>query len=231
MLNLTELRRAAATLENQISGHRIQAILQPDATSIVLTTYGGKAAGRRHYRLSCRPRCARISGLETPPQSMPQPTAFVQYLRSHVSGARIGGVRLIADDRQLAIRLRTDEGDFDLLLAILGARSNIYLLGANGSVVASLRPLGETRPELKIGDPWRSPESRPPGDDEDRFEAVPDDQFLFEIEAVYAEVERAGEVDDLHRRKRSRWIESSQNWKRASKKRERRVDWSATVSC
>ena len=200
MLNLTELRRAATLLDDQISSHRIQAILQPDATSIVLTTYGGKEAGRCHYRLSCRPRCARISGLEAPPQSMPQPTAFVQYLRSHVGSARIGGVRLIADDRQLAIRLRADEGDFDLLLAILGARSNIYLLSADGSVVASLRPPSETRPELKIGDPWRSPESRPPRDDEDRFEAAPDDRFLFEIEAVYAEVERAGEVDDLRRR-------------------------------
>ncbi len=200
MLSLTELRRAARLLDAQVSGHRIQAILQPDATSIVLTTYGGKAEGRRHYLFSCRHRCARISGLEVPPHSMPQPPAFLQYLRSHVGSARIGGVRLIADDRQLAVRLRTDEGDFDLLLAILGARSNVYLLGADGSIVASLRPLSETRPELKIGDRWCSPESRPPGNDEDRFEVVPDDRFLFEIEAAYAEIESAGEIDDLHRR-------------------------------
>jgi len=131
---------------------------------------------------------------------MPRPSAFAQYLRSHAGSARVGGARLIADDRQFALRLRTDEGDFDLLLAILGARSNLYLLGANESIVASLRPLSETRPELKIGDPWCSPESRPPGSDEDRFEAVPDDRFLFEIEAAYAEIERAGAVEDLHRR-------------------------------
>ena len=168
MLSLTELRRAARLLDAQASGHRIQAILQPDSTSIVLTTYGGEGAGRRHYRLSCRPRCARISGLEAPPHSMPQPPSFLQYLRSHVGSARIGGVRLIADDRQLAVRLRTDEGDFDLLLAILGARSNVYLLSADGSIAASLRPLSETRPDLKIGDRWCSPESRPPGNDEDR---------------------------------------------------------------
>ena len=200
MLSLTELRRSARLFDAQVSGHRIQAILQPDATSIVLTTYGGKVAGRRHYRLSCRPRCARISGLETPPHSMPQPPAFLQYLRSHVGSARIGGARLIADDRQLAVRLRTDEEDFDLLLAIFGARSNVYLLSADGAIAASLRPLSETRPELKIGDRWVSPESRPPGNDEDRFEAVPDDRFLCEIETVYSEIERAGEIDELHRR-------------------------------
>jgi predicted ribosome quality control (RQC) complex YloA/Tae2 family protein len=200
MLSLTELRRAATLLDAQISGHRIQAILQPDATSIVLTTYGGGEAGRCHFRFSCRPRCARISRLEKPPGSLPRPHAFVQYLRSHISGARIGGSRLIAADRQLALRLRSDEGDFDLLLAIFGARSNVYLLDADGSIAASLRPLSETRPELKIGDPWRSPEPRKVGRDEDRFEATPDDRFLFEIEALYAEVEQAGEVDDLRRR-------------------------------
>jgi predicted ribosome quality control (RQC) complex YloA/Tae2 family protein len=200
MLSLTELRRAATLLDAQISGHRVQAILQPDSTSIVLTTYGGETAGRCHYRFSCRPRCARVSQLEAAPRSMPRPPAFAQYLRSHLGGARIGGARLIADDRQLALRLRTDEGDFDLLLAILGARSNIYLLGADGTIAASLRPPNETRPELKIGDPWRSPESRPPKTDEDRFEAASDDRFLFEIEALYAEIESAGELDDLSRR-------------------------------
>ena len=200
MLSLTELRRAATLLDAQISGHRIQGILQPDATSIVLTTYGGGTAGRCHFCFSCRQGCARISRLEAPSRSMPRPLAFVQYLRSHTSGARVGGVRLIADDRQLALRLRTNEGDFDLLLAIFGARSNVYLLSADGSIAASLRPLSETRPELRIGDPWRSPEPRPPGRDEDRFEAVPDDRFLFAIEAMYAEVERAGEVGDLRRR-------------------------------
>lgn len=200
MLSLTELRRAATLLDAQISGHRIQAILQPDAKSIVLTTYGGGAVGRCHFRFSCRPRCARVSRLEAPPRSAPGPLAFVQYLRSHTIGARVGGARLIADDRQLALRLRTDAGDFDLLLAIFGARSNIYLLSADGLIVVSLRPLGETRPDLQIGDPWRSPEPRPSGRDEDRFEAEPDDRFMFAIEALYAEVEQAGEVDELRRR-------------------------------
>jgi len=199
MLSLTELRRAAHLLDAQISGHRVQAILQPDATSIVLTTYGGGSVGRCHVLLSCRPRCARASRLETPPRSLPRPPAFAQYLRSHASGARIGGVRLLGDDRQLAVRLRTDEGDFDLLLAILGARSNVYLLGADGSIIASLRPLGETRPELEVGDRWRAPESKAPGADGDRFEAVPDDRFLFEVEAAYADLERAGELDELKR--------------------------------
>jgi predicted ribosome quality control (RQC) complex YloA/Tae2 family protein len=187
MLSLTELRRAARLLDAQISGHRIQAILQPDATSLVLTTYGGEAVGRCHVLFSCRPR------------SLPRPPAFAQYLRSHASGARIGGVRLLGDDRQLAVRLRSDEGDLDLLLAILGARSNLYLLGADGFIAASLRQSSETRPELEIGDRWCAPDSKPPEVDRDRFSAVPDDRFLFEVEAAYAELERAAEVEELRR--------------------------------
>jgi len=199
MLSLAELRRAAAALDALISGHRTQAIAQPDATSVVLTTYGGAAVGRQHIRLSCRPGCARASRLESPPRSMPRPPGFLQYLRAHLCGARVGGARLLADDRQLALRLRADEGDFDLLLAIFGARSNLYLLDAAGSIAASLRPLGETRPELEIGDRWRSPESRPGGRNEDRFAGIPDDELLDAIEALYAQREEASEADELRR--------------------------------
>ncbi len=200
MLNLAELRRAAAALDAQASGQRAQAIAQPDATSVVLTTYGGGGAGRRHFRFSCRAGCARVSRLEAPPPSLARPPAFLQFLRAHLSGARIGGARLLADDRQLALRLRAEGGDFDLLLAIFGARSNLYLLGADGSLAASLRPLDETRPELRIGEPWRSPQSRPAGPGEDRFAALSDDRLLFEIESFYAQREAAGAIEELQRR-------------------------------
>ena len=200
MLSLTELRRAVTVLDASISGHRVQAVLQPDATSIVVTTYGGAAAGRHQIRFSCRPGCARVSRLEAPPRSTASPAAFTQYLRSHLVGGRVAGARLIDGDRQLALRLQTEAADFDLLLAILGPRSNLYLLTGDAHIAAVLRAPSETRPELKIGDRWRSPESRPPSKDGDRFDAEPDERFLLAIEEKYAEVERAGEVDELRRR-------------------------------
>ncbi len=200
MLSLPELRRAASLLEALVSGHRVQTLRQPDAMSVVLTTFGGAETGRIYIRLSCRPGCARVSKLNTSPKSIPNPAAFTQYLRAHVSGARLGAVRLIDDDRQLAIRLHGEDEDFDLLLAILGPRSNLYLLKGDGQIAASLRPLAETRPELQIGGGWRSPESRPPTAGVDRFEAERDDRFLMAIEAHYAEIEQAGAADELHRR-------------------------------
>jgi predicted ribosome quality control (RQC) complex YloA/Tae2 family protein len=204
MLSLSELRRAVRVLEARISGHRLQAVAQPDGQSVVLTTYGGgsqgQPGGRHHVRVSCRPGCARVSLCPEPPKGLPKPGAFVQYLRAHVVGARVGGARLVDDDRQLAFELQAREGQFDLLLTIFGERSNTVLLDARGCILSALRPLAETRPELGLGEPWCSPTSRPPTAGEDRFSREPDEGYLEAVEAFYAARERSEEAAALQRR-------------------------------
>jgi predicted ribosome quality control (RQC) complex YloA/Tae2 family protein len=203
VLSLAELRRAVPLLETRLRGHRVQAIAQPDATSVVLSTYGGGSAERKgakhHLRLSCRPGCARVGLLERPPAALPTPPAFSQYLRAHVLNAQIVALRLIGDDRQLAMRLRAREGDFEVLLAIFGRRSNVLLLDAQGRVAAAMRLLADTRPELALGEEWASPSSKPPTVGEDRFAGVPDERFLYAIEEAYADAEDRGEIDSLRR--------------------------------
>ncbi|MGE4607412.1 MAG: NFACT RNA binding domain-containing protein [Myxococcota bacterium] len=208
MLSLTELRRATPLLSALIEGHQVQRIVAPDPMSVVLTTYGaggGPEAGskRRHLRFSCRPGSARVSQLGAPAKSgsgQAPPNTFTQYLRAHVDGARVGGIRLRNDDRQLAVQLVTTDAEFELLLSILGPRSNLYLLDAAGKLLASLRPLAETRPELKLGGDWASPESRPPSAGTDRFENETDDRLLVAFEREYALVEKTDEVASLRRR-------------------------------
>ena len=203
MLSLAELRRAVPLLETRLRGHRVQAIAQPDATSVVLSTYGGGSAERtgakHHLRLSCRPGGARVGLLERPPAALPTPPAFSQYLRAHVMNAQIVAFRLIGDDRQLAMRLRAREGDFEVLLAIFGRRSNVLLLDAQGRVATAMRPLAETRPELALGEEWASPASKPPSIGEDRFADVPDERFLYAIEEAYADAEDLGVIESLRR--------------------------------
>ena len=58
----------------------------------------------------------------------------------------------------------------------------------------------ETRPELKLGDVWRSPESRPPTAGSDRFETVDDVNYLRALEVHYAEAERLECTGELQRR-------------------------------
>jgi len=203
LLSLAELRRAVPTLETCLRGHRVQAIAQPDATSVVFTTYHSRSAegagAKHHLRLSCRPGCARVGLLERRPASLPAPPAFSQYLRAHVEGAEIVTFRLIGGDRQLGMRLRAREGDFEVLLAIFGRRSNVLLLDAQGRVAAAMRPLADTRPELAVGDEWTSPSSKPPTSGEDRFAEVSDERFLYAVEEAYAGAEGQGEMESLRR--------------------------------
>jgi predicted ribosome quality control (RQC) complex YloA/Tae2 family protein len=202
-LTLSELRRASRLLDAALRGHRVQAIAQPDATSVVLTTWGASAEGaepRRHFLLlSCRPASARVALLEAGRESLPSPPAFAQRTRALLLSSRVAGVQLLDADRQLSLGLESREGRFELLLQILPQRSNLYLLDEERRVLAALRPLAETRPELTPGEPWRAPASRAPSEGQDRFAAEPEERFLHAIEWQYAEAEREGEVGQQRR--------------------------------
>ena len=197
MLTLAELRRASRLLDARLRDQRVQALAQPDATSLVLTSYGAPAEGgeprRLHVLLACRLATARVALLDDSRASLPEPPGFLQRARALLASARIRGASLLDEDRQLALALDTHAGGFELLLQILPQRSNLYLLDAERRVLAALRPLAETRPELSLGEAWRSPASRAPSEGEDRFAAEPDESMLFAIETVYAEREREGE--------------------------------------
>jgi predicted ribosome quality control (RQC) complex YloA/Tae2 family protein len=202
-LTLCELRRASRLLDAALRGHRVQAIAQPDATSVVLTSFGAPAEGleprRQFLLLSCRPGSARVSLLPAGRDSLPSPPAFAQRSRALLLSSRVTGVSLLDEDRQLALALESHGAGFELLLQILPQRSNLYLLDGERRVLAALRPLAETRPELAIGEPWRAPASRAPSEGVDRFGDEPDERFLFAIEAHYTEAAREGELAQRRR--------------------------------
>jgi predicted ribosome quality control (RQC) complex YloA/Tae2 family protein len=204
MLSLAELERIAALLDRTLRGQRVQAAVQTQRPALALTLYGHadeESRGKRlHLLLSCDPETARVAQLERAPHGPDPQPGFAQYLRAHAVGARIGGVRLVAGDRQLALRIRAEGGDLDLLLALFGRRSNLYVLDAEGNLRAALRPLAETRAELAPGSPYRSPELPPPRRGEDRFAGVADEALLAAIEAHYALRESTGARESLARR-------------------------------
>jgi predicted ribosome quality control (RQC) complex YloA/Tae2 family protein len=203
VLTLCELRRASRLLDATLRGQRVQAIAQPDATSVVLTTYGAPAEGasarRQFLLLACRRTSARVALLESGRESLPSPPAFAQRLRALLASSRIVGVRLLDEDRQLGLDLEAPGAAYELRLQILPHRSNLYLLDAERRVLAALRPLAETRPELALGEPWRAPGSRAPSEGEDRFAGEPDERFLFAIEAHYAGVEHESDLAERRR--------------------------------
>jgi predicted ribosome quality control (RQC) complex YloA/Tae2 family protein len=212
VLSLRELERAAAILRREIVGHRIQQVLQTDATTVALELYGASFAQRaegerspsggerRWLALSCDAERARVGEPREAPSGAGSAPRFSQYLRAHLRGARIHAVELLDGERQLALRTRGEEGDATLLLAIFGRKSNLVTLDAEDRITQALRPLAETRPELAQGEPWQPPGRTLPRVGEDRFADVPDADYLAAIEAHYAERGRESGEEDLRRR-------------------------------
>ncbi|RIL01912.1 MAG: hypothetical protein DCC71_17075 [Proteobacteria bacterium] len=199
MLTLAELTRAAALVDRALAGARVERVTEPDPLRVVLSLHA-PGRGDAHLLVCCDPATARLALLATRPPAPPSPPAFAQLLRARIGGARLAAARIVDDDRQAALRFEGEAGAFDLLLSLLGPRSNAYLLDADARVVGALRPLGETRRDLALGQPWRSPPPRPPAAPSDRFAAVPDDGFFAALEAVAAERAASGEQDSLARR-------------------------------
>jgi predicted ribosome quality control (RQC) complex YloA/Tae2 family protein len=199
MMSLCELRRAVAILDRDCAGARVDRIVQPDSRRVVLSLYRS-GRGDAHLLFCIEAQSARLSVIASRPAAPPTPPGFAQLLRARLGGARFTGARIVDGDRQAALRFDGEAGAFELLLAILGPRTNLHLLDAEGHVVGALRPLAETRRDLAIGGIWKNPASKPPSEGEDRAAAEPDERFFATFEALAAAREGAQETDTLHRR-------------------------------
>jgi predicted ribosome quality control (RQC) complex YloA/Tae2 family protein len=197
MLTLSELRHVVRVLDATRIGARIDKVVQSDPSDLVLHLSGGNAqepGDRSLLLLSSRPKTARISELPKSRKAPPQPAGFAQYLKAHVEGGRLREVTLEGDDRQVRFGIETRKGRYSILFSILGPRSNLYALDAGDVLMATARPLAETRRDLALNAPWSSPEGGPPKEGADRFADASDDALLGAIEAHYSEAEaEAGE--------------------------------------
>jgi predicted ribosome quality control (RQC) complex YloA/Tae2 family protein len=200
LLSRRELERAASLLDAAIGGGHVDRIVQRDDTTLELlvSTSPRTEGGRRriHLVLSCDPRHARVGEAHTFAAAPKSPLSFAQLLRARIGRGRIEGVSIEPGERQLALRLASGDGPYALVLQILGPRSNVYLLDADGAIVGALRPLATTRRDLAPGSLLGAPGTPPPPAGEDRFAATSEEGFLRAIEAHYGALvqERAAEA-------------------------------------
>ena len=129
MMSLAELRRAVAIVDREGAGARVEKIVQPDDRRVVVSLYRA-GRGDLHLLFCCEPQSARLSGIGARPAAPPTPPGFAQLLRARLGGARVTGARIVDGDRQAALRFEGEAGAFELLLAILGPRTNLHLLDA-----------------------------------------------------------------------------------------------------
>jgi predicted ribosome quality control (RQC) complex YloA/Tae2 family protein len=192
VLSLAELRRVVRALAETRVGARVERVVQPTTDDLLLRLAGGAqrpARDRVWLRLCCRPGLAHLGVVGDGPAAPATTPGFGQFLRAHLTGGRLAAVALRGEDRQPLLHVETREGTFALLLSILGPRSNLYLLDERDGVVASARPLAETRRELAAGEPWRDPQGGPPGEGRDRFAGAEGEALLAAVGGHYASAE------------------------------------------
>jgi len=197
MLSLQELKRAVRILNERLTGATLRRIVQPDSQELILVfeQYGSKS----QVLISCKPEYARIC-LADRAEPAHSSSSFFEYGRAHLPGTSVSGFHVSERNRQLSLCLQRGSDSFVLVLSILGARSNLYLLDSQGKLAHSMRPLEETRRELKIGEPWQDPHGTAPEEGTDRWEELPDEEYLDAIARFYTRLQQKREAERLVRR-------------------------------
>lgn len=197
MLNLSELQRAVRIIQEKVLGAKLRRIVQPDALTLILTFE--TSSDKWHMLLDCSANNARVC-LTDRMETVASVSSFYEYLHAHLAGSILEAMECSTNNRQVSLRLQSRPDSFVLVLSILGARSNIYLLDGSGTLVHSMRSLDETRNELKIGEAWTDPRGTAPSGGIDRWEELPDEKYLDAIAKTYLQLEQRSRADLLARR-------------------------------
>jgi predicted ribosome quality control (RQC) complex YloA/Tae2 family protein len=199
MLSMSELRRAVRILETFLPGSVLKRIVQADPFSLVLF-FRGPDKKKTGILLSCNTEYARLCAAGEPVADVSSKASFYEYIRAHLNGAVLSGIDISGQNRQVKFLLNSGSDSWMLLLSILGVRSNVYLVDARGRLIHSMRPLEETRRDLRTGGLWTDPEGSVPSMGEDRWSGIPDRDYLDAVCKAYGELELRRNAEELARR-------------------------------
>ncbi len=115
----------------------IQKIQQPTPDTIILFL---RRPGRSlSILLSAHSQYGRLHILSQKVSSAQTPPSFCQYLRAHLSGARIHRLAQTPQDRIVWFELKKSEQVFFLVVALIGRSANIFVLDDRTTVLRSLK--------------------------------------------------------------------------------------------
>jgi predicted ribosome quality control (RQC) complex YloA/Tae2 family protein len=118
-------------------GGRIQDIRQPEPLTVVLEVY---AQRREHYLLiSADAQFARLHRVSKRPPNAPTPPPFLQSLRKHIEGGTLTQIEQIGFDRIVSLHVRTREGEYRLMVELMGKHSNIILVNPSGLIQSAIK--------------------------------------------------------------------------------------------
>jgi predicted ribosome quality control (RQC) complex YloA/Tae2 family protein len=115
---------------------------------------------------------------------------------------RLTGMKIHNQDRLLGLMFEGKEGGTELLLSLMGPRSNVYALDAEGKLLAAMRPLAQTRSELHIGQAWTNPDKKTDLSTTNRWPGLEATALLAAVASHYAKLESEHEQEHLASRLR-----------------------------
>ena len=136
------LRMLKLEIEQNAVGSRIDRIYQPSREEMILLLRSRGWSGR--LLMSAGADSPRIHYTDQPFENPKTPPMFCMFLRKHLTGAKLLGVRQLGMDRVLYLDFEATNELGDLVnitvaVEIMGRHSNIILIGGDGKVLDSIK--------------------------------------------------------------------------------------------
>lgn len=129
-------------------GAKIQKISQPSAHVVVFELYG--VSGQGFLLITCDPQFARTHFVTKKPANPTNPPQFCTALRAKLGGGRIVGIRQERFDRVMTIEFEGLEGNFSLIVELMGKHSNAMLVDESRRIVGAFKWVGRAQSSRPI---------------------------------------------------------------------------------
>ncbi len=161
--DLITLKKIARSLNEEISGAKVNKITEPSSSEINIAIYKQKVS---RLVINCSANFCRVSlsDKEKPnPEVCPN---FCMLLRKYLTGAEITKVEIASDDRIIAISFKNyndfkDAVTYVLYAEIMGKYSNLFLV-FNGVILGSLKSSPQDldgKRIILVGAPYKFPDN------------------------------------------------------------------------
>lgn len=153
-MDLSVLKQIAIELDDQLRGGFINKIHQPLPREIVLRVRAA-GPGERKLMLSADPQLGRVHLTKMRIPNPPRPPRFCAFLRAHLQGWVIHGIRCENSDRVLRILCARKSGESvinrEFVVELLGRDSNLILLDCgSGLIMDCLHHIPVKEPAFRI---------------------------------------------------------------------------------
>ncbi len=154
-LNCTDIESILGEIQSVVIGGWIQKIHQPQGLSITLEI---RSPGTSIILYTCAdPQWARLHLISKKYPNPSTPPPFCQFLRAHLEGGCIEESTQQPNDRLVYFTIRKVKTIYQLVIALLGNRTNILLLDKESKLLTSLKPS-----RCKVGEQFIPPTTPTP---------------------------------------------------------------------